>query len=353
MLKEKKKFPINYKGKIYNTTIHHDLTDEEFEACKKEYYTKPDIEDVKDELRKIHLGGVKMGKVVNYFFKYLMAKVHIYYNNWTIEDVFEYKPLMEFFAGKCDVNDKIYPKTNTLCENITTAFRLCGFKTASKPANFPMKAVDDMLENYCHEGGNYYDFSSGWGSRLLSALKHNVNYFGNDPNYLLCEELHKLFKLYKDVNPECKSKFEVHPYGSEEFNPNYVGKMDLAFSSPPYFKLEDYKIGNQSYKEGMEYETWVSTFLRPMIKNIYAYLKDDGYFGINVKDCEACPHIVEDVISIAEEIGFKYIDVMNLKNIHRCHGHKEWKEDDERTDKCGWNNNDEGIYIFKKSLEIY
>ena len=71
-----------------------------------------------------------------------MAKVRVYYNNWTIEEALNYKPLIEFFAGKCDSNKKVYPDTLSLGKKIETAFRLCGFKTASKPSNCPIKTID-------------------------------------------------------------------------------------------------------------------------------------------------------------------------------------------------------------------
>ena len=54
-----------------------------------------------------------------------MAKVRVYYNNWTIEEALNYKPLIEFFAGKCDSNKKVYPDTLSLGKKIETAFRLC------------------------------------------------------------------------------------------------------------------------------------------------------------------------------------------------------------------------------------
>lgn len=53
MKDNKKLYPINYLGKIYNTTIHKDLTDEEFEQVRKEYYTKPDFKEVQDQFLKL------------------------------------------------------------------------------------------------------------------------------------------------------------------------------------------------------------------------------------------------------------------------------------------------------------
>jgi len=96
---EKTLYPINYLGKTYNTTIHKDLTDEEFEQIRKEYYTKPDKKDVLKQLKKVSEGGVRINHITNYYVKDLMAKTKIHFNNWTIEEALNHKPLMEFFAA--------------------------------------------------------------------------------------------------------------------------------------------------------------------------------------------------------------------------------------------------------------
>lgn len=347
MTEDKKLYPINYLGKTYNTTIHKDLTDEEYEQVIKEYYTKPDREDVLKQFKKVNEGGMKIHHITNYYVKDLMAKTRIHFNNWTIEEALYHKPLIEFFAGKCEVNEKVFPKNKSLGHNIETAFRLCGFKTASKPANFPIKTADEMLKEY-NINGNYYDFSCGWGVRLLSSLRNNINYYGTDPNYILCDRLNEMQKDYKSV---CDNDniVDIRPHGSEEFVPEWKGKIGLAFSSPPYFNLEDYQIGNQSYQQGTTYEMWKENYLIPTIKNIYQYLVDDGVFAININNFKKYNNydLVGDTISIAESNGFVLEDVHTLKNITRCHGHKEWKPGE-----CGWNDNDEKIFVFKKRNNV-
>lgn len=334
-------YPINYLGKTYNTTIHKDLTDEEYESVKKEYYTKPNFEDVCNQFTKVDNGGMKINHITNYYVKDLMAKVKIYFNNWTIEEALNHKPLIEFFAGKVDKNKKVYPDTMTLGKKIETAFRLCGFKTASKPANFPIKTVDEILKLY-NVNNNYFDYSCGWGSRLLSSLRNRINYYGTDPNNILCERLEQMVKDYKYVTQN-NTNVCIYPHGSEEFIKELKNKIGVAFSSPPYFGLEDYKIGNQSYKEGMSYTEWLKTYLEPTIKNIYEYLIDDGFFIININNYQKYS-LVEDTIKLSEKNGFKLYDVHTLKNIKRCHGHEEWD-----AGKCGWYDNSEKILVFTKT----
>lgn len=272
-----------------------------------------------------------------------MAKTKVHFNNWTIEEALNYKPLMEFFAGKCADNKKVFPDNKSLAHNIETAFRLCGFKTASKPANFPIKAADEILKQY-NVNGNYYDFACGWGVRLLSSLRNGLNYFGTDPNYILVDRLQTMANDYKSA---CANSCEVdiRACGSEEFVPEWENKIGLAFTSPPYYNLEDYQIGKQSYKPGVSYDSWKQNYLVPTIKNIFRYLVEDGYFAININNFNKYNDydLIGDTIKIAEEIGFVIEDVHTLNNIKRCHGHKEWNAGD-----CGWYDNNEKIFVFKK-----
>lgn len=343
-MNEKKLYAINYLGKIYNTTIHKDLTDEEYKQIVKEYYTKPDFNLVKKQLISISDGGTKVNHITNYYVKDLMAKVKIHYNNWTIEEALMYKPLIEFFAGKTADNKKVFPEKNSLCKNIETAFRLCGFKTASKPSNFPMKAIDNLLDLY-NINGKYFDFSCGWGVRMLSSMKHGIEYYGTDPNYVLCDRLKEMSTDYRDIT---NSNVQTHIYahGSEIFIPELENSIGFAFSSPPYFNLEDYKIGNQSWSEGVTYDIWKENYLNKTIQNIYKYLIDDGIFAININNFNKynSHDLVGDTYNLAIANGFELIDVLPMQNITRCSGHKQWS----KGDIC-WHDNDEKIMVFSKS----
>ena len=325
---------IEYNGQEIVTKHWCEITDETFLELKNEYYKKPDIESVKKEIISISRGGTKNTNITNYFVKDLMAKVKLYHSKWSIEDVFNCKDLVAHFVEKTQTNSKVYPEHLPLIKNVETAFRLGGKGTASKPSNFPIKTVDFILNKY-NVNGNWYDFSCGWGARLTGALKNKVNYFGTDPNYLLCERLNELFELYKETTKQNDLIAEINCKGSEEFIPEYENKMGLAFSSPPYFYLEDYKIGKQSYTEGVSYQEWLDNYMSGTINNIYKYLIDDGYFLININNFDGFD-LVSDVKKIAENAGFKYIGVETLTNIKRCNMFGDL------------NDNSEGIMVFKK-----
>lgn len=334
---------IEYKGKILETTKYKRISQEEYEEIIKEYYEKPDFNEVKEQFIKLSKGGKQNNLVTNYYVKDLMAKTLIYFNKWSIEEVLEYKPLVEFFMGKANDNKNVFPDTMTNCKKIETAFRLCGKGVASKPANFPVKTVDEIVEKY-NVNNNWYDFSCGWGARLIGALKNKVNYYGTDPNYLLVERLNQMANDYKKTI-KIDTINDIRPQGSEIFVPEWENKIGLAFSSPPYFYLEDYKIGKQSWKQGIKYEEWLNNYLKPTIENIKKYLIQEGYLLFNINNFEKY-NLVEDVKKIAEEIGFEYKGNHVLNNIKRCYGTMS------KNNKGGINNNNEQIMIFvKKEIE--
>lgn len=262
-----------------------------------------------------------------------MAKTKLYHSKWSIEDVFECKDLLSYFVEKCSHNEKVFPKTNSLIKNVETCLRLGGKGIASKPSNFPIKTVDYILAKY-NKNNCWYDFSCGWGARLTGSLKNDVNYFGTDPNYLLTLRLGDLAKMWRAAVGH-KPYTEIRTQGSELFVPEWEGKMGLAFSSPPYFCLEDYKIGKQSWNENVNYDMWLSGYMTDTIKNIHRYLISDGVFAINVNNF-ANYNLVGDIKKIALDNGFEYVTTEVLDNIKRTNSNS------------GFNDNSEGIMIFKK-----
>ena len=324
---------ISYKGETLKTDHWCELPDDIFERLKSEYYAKPAIEEVQKEMRSIARGGQKNTNITNYYVKDLMAKTKLYHSKWSIEDVFECKDLLSYFVERCSHNEKIFPKDVPLIKNIETCLRLGGKGVALKPSNFPIKTVDYILSKY-NKNNCWYDFSCGWGARLTGSLKNDVNYFGTDPNYILTLRLHDLAKMWR-LAVGHKPYTEIRTQGSELFVPEWEGKMGLAFSSPPYFCLEDYKIGKQSWNENVNYEMWLSGYMTDTIKNIYKYLIPDGIFAINVNNF-ATYDLVRDIKNIALNSGFKYITTETLNNIKRTNSNS------------GFNDNSEGIMIFSK-----
>lgn len=324
---------IEFNGKSIETKFFSNLSKEQCQKIREDFYKKPNIEQVRKNLKSVHEGKMKISDITNYYFKDLMAKTRLHHSKWSLEELFSCDDLIRYVHGKTLTNKKIFPDKDSDIKKIETAIRLSGKGSASKPTNFPLKTIDLIIEKY-NVNNVYYDYSCGWGVRLLSSLKHKVDYLGTDPNYLLTERLANMSTEYKKIN-NIDTKVDIKTQGSEIFVSEWENKVGLAFSSIPYFGLEDYKIGNQSYKEGTSYEEWLKSYLKPTIENIKRYLIEDGNLLLNANNYHKFT-IVEDAIKICEECGFKLTDVLELKNISRTKSNG------------GRNNNEERILYFKK-----
>jgi hypothetical protein len=233
-----------------------------------------------------------------------------------------------------------YDKTDGIFPKILQVFRLsCG-----QPAvNFPALTAKWIYENYTkhidqEEPLTIYDSSSGWGGRILGAMssRKKIHYVGTDPNpdnfidelgisryeYVakffnekcvddFSDSLTKFFDIEKQGNT-----YELFQDGSELISNNpkfqtYKGKLDLSFTSPPYFNREQYSQDeNQSFKAYGEYEDWRDNFLRPTLTTIYEYLKNDRYILWNIADIKIGKStyypLEQDSIDILKELGCEY-----------------------------------------------
>jgi hypothetical protein len=129
--------------------------------------------------------------------------------------------------------------------------------------------------------------------------------------------------------------------------------MGLAFSSPPYFSLEDYQIGEaQSYKKGMTYKEWRDGYIPRTVENIWRYLVPGGHFIFNVKSFrdyktnETYP-IERDFLYEALKIGFEHVKIEPMTNIKRCHGAANGGEYSDGK-KIMFSDNDERMHVLKK-----
>jgi hypothetical protein len=103
-----------------------------------------------------------------------------------------------------------------------------------------------------------------------------------------------------------RSRLEIIQGVAEKDCPQ-PNSVDLVMTSPPYWSVEQYQGGNQSFLYGA-YENWKEKFLKCFIQNSFNSLKEDGYFVLNIQNVmvkgKTIP-LVEDSDTLAREIGFK------------------------------------------------
>lgn len=233
-----------------------------------------------------------------------------------------------------------YEKEVGIFPKILQVFRLaCG-----QPAvNFPALTAKWIYENYTNhieqdEPLIIYDSSSGWGGRIIGAMstRKKVHYVGTDPNpdnfidELGISRYEYVANFYNkncvdDFSDKLTSFFEVEKQGNTyelfqdgseliQHNPKfqkYKGKLDISFTSPPYFNREQYSQDEkQSFKAYGEYEDWRDNFLRPTLTTIYEYLKNDRYILWNIADIKIGEStyypLEQDSIDILKELGAEY-----------------------------------------------
>ena len=129
---------------------------------------------------------------------------------------------------------------------------------------------------------------------------------------------------------------------SEQYKPD--GKIDLAFSSPPYFNLEKYcDEPTQCMNQFTTLDDWFDGYVAPTMKNIIGSLEDDGIFATNIADYKSYGNkeyqVVDRWIRTAEQLGFKYQKTIKMMlNTRPGVGN----------DKLAGREKFEGIYVFSK-----
>lgn len=179
--------------------------------------------------------------------------------------------------------------------NISGAMMRQGLRNsnAAKSASMFLPTIAKYIyDTYAEQEGIVYDYSSGFGQRLIGAMasKNKLKYIGVEP---WTKSFNNLNKLYRFVfkHESCN----IYNVGSENFyQEDLKEKICLAFSSPPYFNTEIYcqeetQCNLKSYEDYLNY--WEKT-----CNNIFKMLKLNGNFIINISE-----KYKEDLVKIASK----------------------------------------------------
>lgn len=187
------------------------------------------------------------------------------------------------------------------------------FSGAKMPLDFPTDLARSLINEFCKERGAVLDPCAGWGGRLVGFLaSHASTYNGTDasPEQIKGDDLiWRTFQGFtaheKAVTLNC-TPFEKTTLQNESF--------DFAITSPPYFDTEKYMGGEQSRETNGSYQEWRENFYRVLIKKVFAALKRNTFFCLQIGS-QRYP-LLEDGKQIAAEIGFEVIEVRptDMKN---------------------------------------
>ena len=133
------------------------------------------------------------------------------------------------------------------------------------------------------------DFSAGWGDRLAGFYASSAKtYIGIDPR----KENHPIYREqinFYDKNlgwfEEKKSVYLYESPAEDWDNSEWVNKVDLVFTSPPYFNTERYSYDEtQSWVRYKDINSWNENFLHKALDNVWGTLKSGGYMVVNIAD---------------------------------------------------------------------
>jgi len=175
-------------------------------------------------------------------------------------------------------------------------------------SNFRPTAAKLIYEKFGGDG-TVWDMSCGWGGRLLGALssKRIKKYIGTEPSTKTFEGLKQIKKDFSYINTEV----ELYKLGSEIFRPSE--KVDLCFTSPPYFDTEKYSDEEtQSYVKYPTEQEWIDGFLFKTIENCYNSLKKNGYLLMNIANTSSGKSIEKATLSITEGFGLHQEKTLQL-----------------------------------------
>jgi hypothetical protein len=213
--------------------------------------------------------------------------------------------------------------------------------TGENIQNFKPQNARAIVEYLCPVlWGNVYDYSAGYGGRLLGITSSSMryNYTAVDPNTETVENLHYLNDCISDA---VGNRGTIIKSVSEEYQPEDV---DLAFSSPPYFNLEKYSDEpTQCMNQFTTLDDWFEGYVAPTMQNIYWGLNADGVFATNIADYKVGGKtefkVCDRWIETAEKLGFKYKQTIKMMlNTRPGVGN----------DKVAGREKWEGVYVFTK-----
>jgi hypothetical protein len=240
---------------------------------------------------------------------------------------------------------RVFEKKQRLFPDGFAAFRTSMAQFAS---NFPPLTAKFIYERYLTKldvkGKAYiWDPSAGWGGRILGAMgirrEFNVHYIGTDPNTDHTTgngrtKYHEIADFYNAVRtgkkrghgkrrrfPKTVNSYEIYQCGSENMRKQpqfqqYRGRLDIVFSSPPYFAKEVYsEDANQSSVKHGIFEEWRDFYLKPTLETAVEWLRPGGYLIWNIANIKLGKKRfgLEDAsCKILKELGMKRIEVLHM-----------------------------------------
>lgn len=188
------------------------------------------------------------------------------------------------------------------------------FSTYGIPSQFPFSQAFSLYQQH-NVNGKVFDYSCGWGNRLLAAMCNDLDYTGVDTNPALVEKLREMAVDFNRVN-NLNLNVDIRCQGSEEHNPEWDNIFGLCLSSPPYFDYETYNGENTSTTKFPDYRQWLEGYLKPTIFNCRDYLIPGGRFVMSIKNMGS-RKMYDEAMKMCLDSGMQLLDEQHLAVVRR------------------------------------
>jgi hypothetical protein len=211
---------------------------------------------------------------------------------------------------------------------------LANFSGTQRVSTFrPTAAAAIYRELLPAKGGVTWDFSGGFGGRLLGALacRRVRRYIATEPSTMTMEGLQEMVAELVPMSGR-RISVEFHQVGSEDFIPD-KNSLDVVASSGPYFRNEEYaNEPTQSYRKFPTRQEWLEGYMGGTLANARRGLKPGGILAVNIANVPSYPRLETDFLKLAKREGWKLRATFHIEmsrmvgtRVHRAGAGEQYK----------------------------
>ncbi len=209
-----------------------------------------------------------------------------------------------------------------------SAFRL-GTYIATQFKPVVAKAIYDITN-----AKTVLDTSCGWGDRLAGFFASDAEeYYGCDPNPNTYQRYQEQIATYNKLLPTPK-KVQIWNCGAEDLPYHMLPKIDVAFTSPPYFSTEQYNKGGdkqelQSWHKFNEYDKWRDEFYLSVAEKTMEVSK---FMFVNIMDPKIHNVRYRSGDELVDKFKDKFLGQIGMRIMQRPKSDTLFKDEKEKAD---------------------
>ena len=209
-----------------------------------------------------------------------------------------------------------------------SAFRL-GTYIATQFKPVVAKAIYDMTN-----AKTVLDTSCGWGDRLAGFFASDAEeYYGCDPTPNTYQRYQEQISSYNKLLSKPK-KVQIWRCGAEDLPYHKLPKIDVAFTSPPYFSTEEYNKGgehqeDQSWHKFNEYDKWRDDFYLPVAEKTMQVSK---FMFVNIMDPKIKGKRYRSGDELVDKFAKKFMGQIGMRIMQRPKSDTLFKDEKEKAD---------------------